>query len=117
ILWKSLGEKHPQFSLQSEQLPEIKGDAFLLSLLFRNLLENAIKFKKDNHEVVVKVHYLKEEINFHPKALKDVPYHVIAVTDNGIGFAKEYADKIFAIFYPIHNSKNQGSGLGLAVSK
>jgi PAS domain S-box-containing protein len=104
-------------SLQIARLPSINGDPLLLSLLFKNLLENAIKFRKED-QAAIKIHYLKaDEINFHPLALRDTVYHIISVADNGIGFEKEHAEKIFRIFYRIHDHQYRGAGMGLAVSK
>jgi PAS domain S-box-containing protein len=107
-----------RISLQTARLPSINGDQLLLSLLFKNLLENAIKFRKGDQPATIKIHYLKaDEINFHPLALRDTGYHIISVTDNGIGFEKEHAEKIFRIFYRIHDHQYRGAGMGLTVSK
>lgn len=113
-----LANKDVQVSLQTARLPSIDGDYLLLSLLFKNLLDNAIKFRKENQPAAIKIHYLKaDEINFHPLALRDTVYHIISVTDNGIGFEKDHAEKIFRIFYRVHDHQYRGAGMGLAVSK
>ena len=114
----SLTNNEVRVSLQTARLPSINGDSLLLSLLFRNLLENAIKFRKGDQTATIKIHYLKaDEINFHPLALHDTGYHIISVTDNGIGFEKEHVEKIFRIFYRVHDHQYRGAGMGLAVSK
>jgi len=115
----NLGENQNLISLHSARLPLIKGDPMLLSLLFKNLFENAIKNKKDDQDLIVKLHYSKaDEINFHPLALQDTAYHLISVRDNGIGFDQKESEKIFRIFYQIDDKKkNRGAGIGLASCK
>jgi len=115
----NLGENQNLISLHSARLPLIKGDPMLLSLLFKNLFENAIKNKKDDQDLIVKLHYSKaDEINFHPLALQDTAYHLISVRDNGIGFDQKESEKIFRIFYQIDDKKkNRGVGIGLASCK
>lgn len=45
-------------------------------------------------------------------------YRVIAFHDNGIGFEKEYENRIFDIFQRLHPAhKYPGSGIGLAICK
>lgn len=115
----NLGENQNLISLHSARLPLIKGDPMLLSLLFKNLFENAIKNKKDDQDLIVKIHYSKaDEINFHPLALQDTAYHLISVRDNGIGFDQKESEKIFRIFYQIDDKKkSRGAGIGLASCK
>ncbi|MDQ3845464.1 MAG: ATP-binding protein, partial [Bacteroidota bacterium] len=45
-------------------------------------------------------------------------YLQINISDNGIGFNSEFADKIFGLFQRLHSkSEYEGSGLGLAICR
>ena len=75
----------------------------LTSVLF-NLLDNALKYSKENPSVHID---LKE----------DAQQIELIVTDNGIGIAPEYRKKIFDKFFrvPMGNTHNvKGYGLGLS---
>jgi len=100
-------------------LPPLYSDPFLFALLLRHLIDNAINFKKIIVPPVIKIKYSQaDEINAVPQAIKDTPYTIISISDNGIGFDEEHADKIFDLFYIINeNRKTKGSGIGLAICK
>lgn len=84
----------------------IQGDRLhLLSVVF-NLIDNALKYSKGEPSILID---MKE---------KDGNV-VLAITDNGIGIAAEYKDKIFDKFFRIphgdtHNAKGYGLGLSYA---
>jgi two-component system phosphate regulon sensor histidine kinase PhoR len=108
----------------SLQLEEKKGKAELLlnaendmvnadevhfSNLINNLIDNAIKYAKENVPVFIKVTTQTDGKNL-----------VIRVEDNGIGMNKETLKRVFEKFYRahtgnIHNVK--GFGLGLSYVK
>jgi PAS domain S-box-containing protein len=75
--------------------------------LFLNLLSNALKFSRPGTDPYIEV---RNEV------VKG--YHHLSVSDNGIGFAPEQAEKIFEMFYRLHGrNKYEGTGLGLAICK
>lgn len=100
-------------------LPMVNGIPLLLHQLFYNLINNALKFAKPETPPVIKI---VSEIAPHrnPETTdgKDELYHHITVSDNGLGFAQEHAEKIFGIFSRL-NPKDQfeGTGLGLALCR
>jgi len=84
----------------------IKFSKSMLILLFKNLIQNAIKYN-DSDQVVLKI---KIE-DFDNKTL-------FSIFDNGIGVDEEYSAYIFEPFKSVHSkSKTNSSGLGLAICK
>lgn len=80
-------------------------DSQMLSL-FQNLIENGLKY----NEAAVPI------INIKCETLPN--YYKIYIADNGIGIEKEYQEKIFEMFYRLHNQgEYTGSGIGLATCR
>ena len=103
--------------IEKEELPVLKGYPLLISLLFYHLLDNAIKFRKENRSNLVWIGYKKmDQINV-DGAVPNMAYHRIGIVDDGIGFKSEDAEKIFEIFYKPHQKKYKGSGIGLAICR
>ncbi|WP_442790749.1 sensor histidine kinase [Nocardia sp. NBC_01329] len=93
-----------------EELPEIMGEPTLLAMLWQNLISNAVKFRRPDHPPVVRV----EVGDF----AADPALRLFSVTDNGIGIAPEFAEKVFVIFQRLHaRDEYSGTGIGLAVCK
>jgi light-regulated signal transduction histidine kinase (bacteriophytochrome) len=92
--------------INTENLPEtIIVHKYQLIQLFQNLIANAIKFKKEdvNPIINIKCNSLKDNWEF-------------SITDNGIGFDKAYANRIFDIFQRLNTTQEyQGSGIGLSI--
>ena len=92
--------KGEDFTIQADQ-------AHLTSVLY-NLIDNALKYSKENPEI----HILLEQQNGQ--------LH-LAVADKGIGISPEYRDRIFDKFFrvptgDIHNVKGHGLGLNYVAS-
>jgi len=101
-------------------LPWVMGDASQLMQLLQNLISNAIKFRKPDdppeiHISAVRAENLLEENSSVTSNPQQVTF---SVTDNGIGIAPKYQERIFQIFQRLH-SRNEyaGTGIGLAVVK
>ncbi|TDQ16985.1 two-component system phosphate regulon sensor histidine kinase PhoR [Algoriphagus boseongensis] len=89
------------------RFPEIEGDAFHLTHIFNNLLDNANKYASE--VPLIKV-----------KAKDDGDQVIVSIEDNGIGMSKDAQKKIFDKFYRVptgnlHDVK--GFGLGLSYVK
>ncbi len=98
-------------SLKIETLPTLKGYSRQLQQLFQNLISNSIKYSQieKQPEVAITSSIIKQG---------DLNYYHIKITDNGIGFEQQYAEKIFQMFARLHGkSEYSGSGVGLAIVK
>ena len=85
----------------------IKADQTLITRLFINIINNAIKFS-------IKGGFVKVQI----AADSDKNFAKILIEDNGIGIPKEDIENIFNRFYQVDKSRNdKGTGLGLAIAK
>jgi signal transduction histidine kinase len=92
-----------------EQLPEVAGQPTLLTMLWQNLIGNAVKFHTPGTAPVVRIEC---EPGDHLDEWQ------FSVSDNGIGIPPEFADKIFVIFQRLHNREDySGTGIGLALCK
>ncbi|CAA0115393.1 sensor histidine kinase [Zhongshania aliphaticivorans] len=80
-----------------------------LSKLISELLENAIKFSRDQEQPKIEVGSLADcdsgEVGFY-------------IRDNGIGIARQYSNRIFGVFERLHNEQEyEGNGIGLAICR
>lgn len=87
-------------------LPIVLGSQFQLVHLFQNLLSNSLKYRGSEIPII--------EID----ATLQGEQWLFTFRDNGIGFEKQYSDRIFQIFQRLHTQKKySGTGIGLAVCK
>lgn len=104
-----------------EKLPYIWGISFQLNQLFLNLISNALKFTKPDVKPLIKINHSivkGDEIKGIEKVRREYDYHKITISDNGIGFEQEYAEKIFVIFQRLHGRNYyEGTGVGLAICR
>jgi light-regulated signal transduction histidine kinase (bacteriophytochrome) len=115
-----LASKEREAVVNMQALPVIEGDADQYCCLFKNLLDNAIKFSKKDSvpEIEIRSSVLKPEEKVLLDLSDDRSYYKIEITDNGIGFKKDYSEKIFRPFVRLHGkSQFPGSGMGLAICK
>lgn len=91
----------------SRDLPKVRGHMFELSLLFQNLISNALKYSRKGVPPFI-------EISFHDQGNS----WVFKFEDNGIGIKPNDKDKLFKMFRRLHlQSDVEGTGVGLAQCK
>ena len=105
-------------NLEIAALPEIEADENQLVLLFQNLLENALKFRRPG--VLLNIKIFSEVVTNDEKNKYQLDekgeYYKISIKDNGIGFKQEYAERIFHPLVRLNGkSSYPGNGLGLAM--
>lgn len=89
--------------LEEGDTPMIEGQDGLLRILWRNLLDNAIRYSPSDSEICVRV---RCEGNM----------ACVDVIDNGPGIAPEERQRAFDRFHRILGSGQPGSGLGLSIA-
>ena len=106
--------------IQNNELPDLRVIPFQIQQLFTNLIGNSIKYSKTDTIPTIEisgsiVKGQSEELL--PKSAQE-KFLKIVVSDNGIGFSNDYADKIFELFSRLHNKDEySGTGIGLAICK
>ena len=101
-------------------LPKVKGYRRQLQQLFQNLVGNALKYSKPGVAPLITVHASivpgdEPSIGQNGSRTK---YHLIEVTDNGIGFDPAESERIFQMFQRLHgNAEYRGTGVGLSIVK
>lgn len=93
-------------SITMDALPAVMADEPQLTMVFQNLLGNALKFHKPG-----------EAPTIHITAEEKPAEWVFSVADQGIGIDPSYYDKLFIIFKRLVGKEYSGSGIGLAVCK
>ena len=100
---------HRGVTVLSETEPVyVHGNHSLLSELLVNLLDNAVKYNRQNGQVSVKLSKTADN------------HMVLTVSDTGIGIPKDKQNRIFERFYRVESSRSKetgGTGLGLAMCK
>ena len=101
--------KNISFTLNDYRINKrkIKGDPLLLEIAFSNLINNAVKYVKENGIIEVKLNSDNGSI-------------FISISDNGIGIPHKDLKNIFRDFYRASNIKQksyEGTGLGLSFVK
>jgi len=88
-----------------EPLATPLGDATLIGQILTNLVDNALIYRRPDVALLVTISAQREDGKV-----------AIKVTDNGIGIAAAYHEKIFQVFQRLHSEDEYpGTGIGLAI--
>jgi signal transduction histidine kinase len=99
--------------VRDDPLPEVHGDPTTLAMLWQNLVGNAVKFRSPERPSRIVVRCAEERDEPGGAAV----WH-FSVSDNGIGVAPEFAEKVFVIFQRLHaRDEYEGTGIGLALCR
>lgn len=100
----ALEEKNVDLRIGS--LPVIRCQRTLMGEVFKNLIDNGIKFNEEEKPIVeVECENRKNE-------------YLFSIKDNGIGIEERYLDRIFGIFERLNpREKYEGTGAGLTISE
>ncbi len=105
---RPIARKHNiDLTLESKRAITAEIDEVKISLAIMNLVENAIKYNKDEG-------WVKVELD------ADHQYFYVKVMDSGYGIPQESLDHIYERFYRVDKSRSReigGTGLGLAIAK
>lgn len=101
-----------------DPLPPMKIIASQFHMLFVNLISNALKFAQHDTVPLIKIglHHADEQEFNKLGADPETDYMILSVSDNGIGFKKDFESLIFDPFFRLQSNDQQyGSGLGLTL--
>jgi signal transduction histidine kinase len=93
-------------TLTYDSLPVVKGSAVRLAQVIRNLVENSVKYRRNDVPLQV-----------HVSAQSRGREWVFTVTDNGQGFDPAFREEIFDVFRRIGGRSVAGTGIGLAICR
>lgn len=103
---ESLKQEAPERTVDVIVRPamSVTGDPGLLRIMLENLLGNAWKYtsKRDDARIEFGRNVVDGQADYY-------------VSDNGVGFDMQYADKLFGAFQRLHGDEFEGTGIGLVI--
>lgn len=99
--------KNIRLNLKQTEQFIIKGDIDNYKQLVLNLVDNAIKYTRENGEVNIQLDRYKDELR-------------LIIQDTGIGIPEKHINRVFERFYRVDKARDRamgGTGLGLAIVK
>ncbi len=106
--------------IEVKEICEVKVIPFQFRQLMHNLISNSLKFA--NPDVSPHITISSKNIKRDKLKIVNLPnqkeFCHITISDNGIGFGKEFKKKIFEVFQKLHGKDEySGTGIGLAIVK
>ncbi len=108
--------------IKIDTLPVVKGFRRQLQQLFHNLISNALKYNQPGQ--TPEIHIRSRVVNSNEINIPLLPdqenmkFHLIEISDNGIGFEQENAERIFQMFQRLHGkTEYPGTGVGLSIAR
>ncbi|SHF14274.1 PAS domain S-box-containing protein [Cnuella takakiae] len=103
-----------------DKLFTVQGHHRQLQQAFHNLIGNSLKYSKPDVAPQIKISCKKmqgNETSLHLSVEEgQKTFYCLTVRDNGIGFEKEDAERIFHVFTRLHgNAEYRGTGIGLSI--
>ncbi len=96
-----------ELTLISERDVTAEVDEVKMTMVFTNLIENAVKYNREHGTVKVTIN-------------SDARNFILTVEDTGIGIPEESQGRVFERFYRVDKSRSRevgGTGLGLSITK
>ena len=84
-------------------LPACRGDITLITQIFENLIDNAIKYRRPDQPSKIRI-----------RGRRDNGQCLYQIEDNGVGISAEHLEKVFEIFHQLRPGCG-GEGLGLTI--
>jgi light-regulated signal transduction histidine kinase (bacteriophytochrome) len=102
-LAKEISEAGAKFTW--EELPTVNADENRIVMVVQHLVSNSLKFRG---EAPPEVRVTAQEADGE---------WIFTITDNGLGFDQQYAERVFGVFKRLHGKQFPGTGMGLAIAK
>lgn len=96
--------KGVDLGFEADNEGRIRGDAALLAILVRNLIDNAVRYTPAGGQVDVQIKRTGDQI-------------ALCVADTGPGILEKERERVLSRFYRVLGSGEEGSGLGLSIAK
>ncbi len=101
-------QQQQDISLAAIEKCMVNGDKILLSILFTNLIDNAIRYSGANSTISIKM-----QIEQHSEQEKRLQ---IYISDNGAKIHDNIRERIFEKFFRAHSERGDGAGLGMSIA-
>lgn len=96
-----------------DDLGTVMADPLQMRQLFQNIIGNSLKYHHPDRAPEIRI-----SRGSVPEGYDPATHVAISIKDNGIGFKKEYQEKIFDIFQRLHTRQQfKGTGIGLSICK